>query len=333
MLTLPEYGLHPLGIDVLPSPTTTHVGSITDRSFIISLFQQYPIRHVLHCATLHKPHVATHTKQQFIDTNVTGSLVLLEAAAEVSTATAGVKAPDRESSTGLDSFIFFSTTSTFGAALSPCPGSPAAWIAESVTPIPKNIYGVTKVAVEDLCRLIHMQTSLPVIVLKTSRFFPEEDDDAERAASMSGDNLKVLELAYRRVDIRDIVSATVCAMRKAREIAWGKYIISAPPPVENDEETLRELERDPGKVLKRVLGNELAEKVFDGENDGGEKGKGWKFLDRIDRVYDSSKAVRELGWEPKFTFRSAVEAMARGNEWRSELTFKIGSKGYHRSAS
>lgn len=115
-------------------------------------------------------------------------------------------------------------------ALSPKPGLPAAWIDESVVPMPKNIYGVTKVAAEDMCALMQKQRGMPVLVLRTSRIFSEEDDDEDRRAAMSDENLKVLELAYRRCDIEDIVSASVCAMRKARDVRWRKYIISAPPP-------------------------------------------------------------------------------------------------------
>ena len=33
---------------------------------------------IVHAATLHKPQVGTHTRQQFVDTNVTGTLNLLE---------------------------------------------------------------------------------------------------------------------------------------------------------------------------------------------------------------------------------------------------------------
>ena len=49
------------------------------------------------------------------------------------------------------SFVFTSTTSAFGRALTPLPGEPAAWITEDVVPRPRNIYGVTKTAAEDLC--------------------------------------------------------------------------------------------------------------------------------------------------------------------------------------
>lgn len=305
MLTLPSMGFTPLGIDILPSATTTHVGTIADRTFITSILIANPIRHVLHAATLHKPHICSHRNEAFVSTNIMGTLVLLEESAKLHSQ--------------IESFIYISTTSTFGMALSPKPGSPAAWIDEIVVPEPKNIYGVTKVAAEDMCALIQKQTGIPVLVLRTSRFFPEEDDDEDRRAGIGDENLKVLELAYRRCDIEDIVSAVVCAMNKAREVRWGKYIISAPTPFKRNVDTLAALDRNPSEVFREIAPG--VDAVF-------EK-RGWKHLERIDRVYDSSKAVRELGWKPKYTFQKTVERLEKGEEWRSELTAKVGKKGYH----
>ena len=54
----------------------------------------------------------------------------------------------------VESFVYTSTTSVFGDALVPPQGAPAAWITEEVAPVPKNIYGVTKAAAEDLCESI-----------------------------------------------------------------------------------------------------------------------------------------------------------------------------------
>src|SRR5882757_5300242 len=65
-----------IGIDILPSPFTDQVGTITDKNFVQQCMKG--ITHVLHVATLHKPHVSTHNEQQFIDTNITGTLILLE---------------------------------------------------------------------------------------------------------------------------------------------------------------------------------------------------------------------------------------------------------------
>jgi nucleoside-diphosphate-sugar epimerase len=305
MLSLPSLGFRPFGIDILPSPTTTLVGSVSDRDFIASIFNSNSIKHILHAATLHKPHVGSHSKEQFISTNIVGTLILLEESSRF-----------RDQ---IQSFLFFSTTSAFGMALSPKPGHPAAWIDESVVPVPKNIYGVTKIAAEDMCALMQKQSGIPVLVLRTSRFFPEEDDDEDRRAAMGDENLKVLELAYRRCDIEDIVSASVCAMRKAKDIRWGKYIISAPPPFKNDALTLDALSRNPAEVVNKIFPD--VDVVF--------KEKGWKHLARIDRVYDSSKAVEELGWKPKYTFGKTVERLLRGERWNSDLTARVGKRGYH----
>jgi UDP-glucose 4-epimerase len=66
------------GIDIKASPFTDRVGSVFDRAFVRRCMPEVKV--VLHTATLHKPHVATHSQQGFIDTNVTGTLVLLEEA-------------------------------------------------------------------------------------------------------------------------------------------------------------------------------------------------------------------------------------------------------------
>src|SRR5271166_4549063 len=96
--TLRDLGHEVVGLDVLDSPFTTEVGSITDRLLVRRCMAG--VRAVFHAATLHKPHVTTHGRQDFVDTNVTGTLNLLEAAAAAS----------------IESFVFTSTTSVFGDA-------------------------------------------------------------------------------------------------------------------------------------------------------------------------------------------------------------------------
>lgn len=140
--TLRDLGHEVFGLDIVESPFTTHIGSITDRSTARRCLSG--VQAVFHAATLHKPHVGTHTRQEFVDTNISGMLNLLEEAV----------------SSGVKSFVYTSTTSVFGDALVPPPGAPAAWITEDVTPLPKNIYGVTKAAAEDLCHLFHRNQGL-----------------------------------------------------------------------------------------------------------------------------------------------------------------------------
>ncbi|RMY99019.1 hypothetical protein D0862_07311 [Hortaea werneckii] len=309
MNSLPDHGYRPLGIDILSADDGRHkvlTGSISDPGFCASIFRNYPtLKYVLHTATLHKPHVDSNTKADFINTNIHGTLNLLEAASS--------------SRDPIEGFVFTSTTSAFGKALAPKPGQPAAWIDEQVTPVPKNIYGTTKVAAEDLCQLIQAETKMPTIVLRTSRFFPEEDDNDTAREEYEDDNLKVLELLYRRVDIHDVVSAHVCAMRKAKEIGWAKYIISAPPPFTNTSCLLQQLDSGAAQAITQVRPAQ-AKILLE---------RGWKLPMRIDRVYDPSKAIAELEWTPIYTFERAVTQIKDGREWRSPLTVQTGRRGYH----
>ena len=201
MRDLPRLGHAAVGLDIVDTPFTDFVGSINDPALVRKAMAG--VDAVLHTATLHKPHVATHSQQQFIDTNITGTLILLHAAVAL----------------GISRFIFTSTTSAFGAALSPPVGQPAAWIDETVASVPKNIYGVTKTAAEDLCALFAREHGLNCMVLRISRFFPEPDDSKATRNAFADTNAKANEFLFRRVDLADAVSAhhsARCRLRPAR---------------------------------------------------------------------------------------------------------------------
>jgi UDP-glucose 4-epimerase len=259
---------------------------------------------VLHTATLHKPHIATHTRQDFVDTNITGTLNLLEEAVSV-----GVKA-----------FVYTSTTSVFGHALTPTAGAPATWITEEVVPVPKNIYGVTKLAAENLCELLQHSSDLPCIVLRTSRFFPEEDDNRTARLTYDDANLKVNELLYRRADIEDVVAAHMLAMQMAPTIGFGRYIISATTPFARDD--LHELRTDAASVVRRHAPSYELEY----------QRRGWSMLPTIDRVYVNELARVQLGWKPRYDFGFVIDRLRASEEFRSPLARSVGSKGYHSQA-
>src|ERR1041385_1691083 len=77
--TLRERNHETVGLDILASAFTDRDGSIVDRAMVKECMKDVNV--VLHTATLHKPHVATHSRQEFVDTNITGTLNLLEEAA------------------------------------------------------------------------------------------------------------------------------------------------------------------------------------------------------------------------------------------------------------
>jgi|SRR5579859_1914644 len=297
--TLQDAGHEVTGVDVVEGPYTHRVGSIVNRAFVRRCMAGAAT--VFHPATLHKPHVATHTRQDFLDVNLTGTLNLLEEAV----------------ATGVESFVYTSTTSVFGDALTPGSGDPAVWVTEDMTAVPKNIYGVTKAAAEDLCQLFQRNQGLSTMVLRTSRFFPEEDDDRTVRARYTDDNLKANEYLYRRVDIEDAVSAHLLAARRAPVLGFRRYIISATTPFLPED--LAELRVHAPMVLRRrVPGYEAVYAQH-----------GWKMAQGIDRVYVNQRARDELGWKPRHDFAALVARLQAGEDIRSPLARVIGSKGYH----
>ena len=296
---LRERGHDVTGIDLKASPYTTVVGSVADRDLVRECMAGADA--VVHAATLHKPHVESHSKQEFVEANVTGTLTLLEEAAAA----------------GVRGFVFTSSTSAFGRALTPAPGQPAAWITEDVVPRPLNIYGVTKTAAEDLCELVHAEHGLPVIVLRTSRFFPEGDDNDDVRAVYPDANVKANEFLYRRVDVADAVEAHLLAMEQAAAIGFGKYIISATTPFTLDD--LAELRDDAPAVVARLFPDYAAEYTR----------RGWRMFPAIGRVYVNARARADLGWAPRYDFRAVLDALTAGEDPRSPLAQSIGMKGYH----
>jgi UDP-glucose 4-epimerase len=297
--TLRDLKYEVVGLDIRDSPFNTHVGSIADRACVRRCMRD--VQAVFHAATLHKPHVATHGRQEFIDTNLTGTLNLLEEAVAA----------------GVECFVFTSTTSVFGDALVPPAGAPAAWVTEDVTPVPKNIYGVSKAAAEDLCQVFHRNQGLACMVLRTSRFFPEEDDNKRVREAYSDDNVKANEYLYRRVDIEDVVSAHLLALQHAAAIGFRKYIISATTPFLPED--LPDLRNDAPQVVRRRVPQYEAEY----------KRRGWKMFPAIDRVYVNERARKELGWRPRYDFKYVISRLEVGDDLRSPLARAVGSKGYH----
>jgi UDP-glucose 4-epimerase len=236
-----------------------------------------------------------------VATNVAGTLALLQAAVAA----------------GVGAFVYTSTTSAFGSALRPEPGAPAGWIDEDVRAPSRNVYGATKLAAEDLCRVVHLQHGLPCVVLRTSRFFSEIDDDPALRSHFSDANIKLNELLYRRVELQDVVDAHLLALQRAPALGFGSYVISATSPF--GREHLAALRGQADAVVRELVPQHAA--VF--------AERGFRLFSDIDRVYINQRARHELGWAPRTDFAGAVAALAQGLDWRSPLAKAVGVKPYH----
>jgi UDP-glucose 4-epimerase len=278
-----------VGLDPAPSPTTRVVGSIADRACVAKAMRDFEVEAVIHSGALHKPHVETCARADFVAVNVQGTLNLLEEAV----------APGSK----VTRFVMTSTTSLMiskeiragreGGARQ------AIWIDEDMAPLlPRNIYGVSKLSAEHLCRLFHELYRLPTVVLRTARFFPEEDDMAH-AIAQSAENTKVNELLFRRADVEDMAEAHVAALAKAPELGLDTFIISAQTPFSRDD--CAELIADAPAVVARLFPRypEIYARL------------GWTMFDSIDRVYDAGKAARRLGFVARTGFGEKLAEMER----------------------
>lgn len=271
------------GIDVVPGPDTNIIGSVTDRPLIDRIFGDYGIEAVIHAGALHKPDIARFPAQTFIDVNVTGTLNLLEAAAAA----------------GHDRFLFTSTTSLMITdAIRQEAGPSAIWLDEDFGPLaPRNIYGVTKLAAEGLCRLYHRDHGIACMILRTGRFFPEDDDTID---ALDGPNLKANEFLNRRLTVEDAAEAHLLALDRAPALGCETFVLSAPIAFARDD--ARVLRQDAAAVIARHYPDAPALYAA----------RGWRLPASIGRVYDPGRAERLLGFRARTDFGSILAALRDG---------------------
>ena len=285
-------GATAVGLDPLPGPATTALGSASDAELVRRTVRDHGLTAVVHAGALHKPQVATHSRADFLEHNVRATQVLLEAATSAGST--------------VDRVVFTSTTSLMidrrlRAALTDG-AERAAWLTEEHGPLaPRNIYGVSKLAAEELVRLQHELFGLPAVVLRTSRFFPERDDQA-RHIREGGVNTKANELLFRRATLADMVEAHVLALAHAPRLGFERFLVSAPSPFRRED--CPELMRDAPAVVARYHPRfpALYERL------------GWTMFPRIDRVYVTEKAERLLGFRARTDFGRLLDGIEAGED-------------------
>jgi UDP-glucose 4-epimerase len=278
-----------VGLDPVPGPTTEIVGSIVDRATVRAALREHDIQAIVHGGALHKPHVGRHENARFIAVNVQGTLNLLEEAV----------VPGSR----VDRFVFTSTTSLMISQeireMHERGADRAVWINEEMTPLqPRNIYGVSKLSAEHLCRMFHEMHGLPVIILRTARFFPEEDDMAHKIIQ-SAANTKANEFLFRRLTVEDAAEAHVVALARAKQIGFDTFIISALTPFHPDD--CEQLMTYAPLVVHHYFPR--YREIY--------ARRGWTMFDYVDRVYDATKAMHRLGFVCRTGFGDVLARLDR----------------------
>ena len=205
-----------IGLDVVPGPYTTHLGSVTDRAQVFALAKGGDA--ILHTASLLPPHLRDSARSAFVDIIVHGTLNLLESAV----------------AHAVRQFIYTSTTSLYGEAM--VPRGTAVWVTEELVPVPRDLYDVTKCAAECLCRDVSAAHGLACTILRVARFFPEPPDA-----------MAVYRL-YKGVDLRDVVTAHGLALQVALSGCQVVNIAARSPFTAGET---AELLHDPQRVILR----------------------------------------------------------------------------------
>jgi UDP-glucose 4-epimerase len=248
-----------IGIDVIPAQTTTHLIDIRNKEQVFGV--AVSAQAVIHTAAMHGKHYELkYPREAFTSTNITGTLHLLNACVEF----------------GIKKFLYTSTTSIYGNAM--VNASQAVWVDENLLPDPRDIYDITKLTAELLCRDFFEKEGIETTVLRVSRFLPEPE------------NTIAIHRLYRGLDERDGAAAHLLALEKKMD-TFEIFNISAKSLFQPED--LAQLKTNPKQVILKYYPE--AEAYFRTRN--------WVFPSSIDRVYAVDKAIHILSYQPQYNFR------------------------------
>jgi nucleoside-diphosphate-sugar epimerase len=250
-----------VGTDLLPGTQVGPIAELSDEAAMKAALAGADA--VVHVAALHAPQVGQVPDAEFRRVNVDGTARLLDL---------GLAA-------GVQRFVFTSSTSVYGHGLEP--GAEAAWIDESVEPLPRDIYDATKLEAERLVRAA-AAAGLPSIILRMSRCFPEPARDM------------AVHRLHRGIDRRDVARAHALALGAASREA-PIYVISAATPF---------VPEDCGALLNDAAG--LIRRRLPHVADRFER-LGWPLPRSIGRVYSPALASAELGFCPLFNIDHVLD--------------------------
>ncbi|KJK14007.1 hypothetical protein UB45_00030 [Terrabacter sp. 28] len=233
---------------------------------------------IVHTAAIHGIHLADHTTREFYDLNLTGTLNVWEAAAASGTCR-GV--------------VFSSTMGVYGDHRGGRAG--AVPMHEDLPLRPGDIYGWTKLAGEELCRLYGRRYGIPSVALRFGMFVPEP-------FFRHG-----IRLLYGGVDTRDAVRAVLASMDALATgtTTGGAFNVHSLLPFRPADG--ERLVSDPMSVVDAY--HPRARELL------GERGV--ESLAPVTAWYPMDRARDELGFEPKHNFDAWLEELRLRPEKRA----------------
>ncbi len=232
---------------------------------------------IVHTAAIHGIHLRDHSPRDFYDLNLTGTLNVWEAAVEV----------------GAQAVVFSSTMGVYKSHNAPGEGTA---LREDVPLRPGDIYGWTKVAGEELCKLYGRTHGIPSVALRYGMFVPEP-------FFRYG-----IRLLYGGVDTHDVARSVMASMEAltSGRIRWDAFNVESVVPFTEEDGT--QLRSDPLPVL---------DKYYPGASDLLRE-RGVKTLAPITVYYPMDHAADVLGFRPTCNFDRWLEELRSRPEERAE---------------
>jgi UDP-glucose 4-epimerase len=213
-----------IGADLIPSSTTDLILDIRDEGQVAKACRD--IDAIIHTAAIHGKHYdLNYPREEFIDTNIYGTLNLLNASIHH----------------GIKQFLYISTTSIYGAAM--VNPTQAVWVDELLTEQPRDIYDITKQAAEQLCKDFFYKEGLQTSIYRVGRFLPE-------AA-----NLQANHRLYRGLDERDGAQALYLALQH-HFADFEIFNIASSSPFTKDD--LKALKDNPVEIIQQMYPDAVA---------------------------------------------------------------------------
>jgi len=278
--------------DLMKDPRLTFLrGDICDEPFIAKLFKEHGITHVVHFAAESHVDRSILSSGPFIQTNVVGTQVLLDAA----------------KANSVERFLQVSTDEVYGTLPE---DQPDVKFTEETPLAPNSPYSASKAAGDCLVRSYFHTFHMPVLITRCSNnygpyHFPEKliplfvtNLMEGKKVPLYGDGLNVRDWLY----VEDHCDAIWTVLRKGKP--GEVYNIGG-----NNELTNRRIT----EVVLREMGKDWDASVQYVKDRPGH-----------DRRYaiDAGKIKRELGWEPRHRFEEAIKTTiawykAHENWWRA----------------
>ena len=213
---------------------------------------------VIHLAALHGRAWEEAGDDEGFEVNVVGTKNLLEGAAQG----------------GVSRVLFTSSIWATGHGTSP----PYLPIDEDLPRQPVELYGLTKLIGEQLCRYASAKHGISTIVLRPGGIAPAEAYGPAEGRYLAG-----------TVDVRDVAQAHVLALEAAEDIRHDVFLVTADSPLcRLDPEAFRS---DPAAALDEVVSGAAALAAA-----------GKLQLSPDMEWYTVEKARRILGYDPRYSF-------------------------------